>query len=219
MQKSPMKILSLLANCFFLALMPIAAHAQVQFPVPMPSAQMGEIAEYRSVDPYTNLQVGKSWRVELVGGPADRYHLRDVDTGFTSVYTRNWEPCRSLLGSDQVRCGGPLKFPMQAGGTHTFEKIPAPHRRGYRDATCVVQGAEVVTVPAGTFDTVRVDCNGWWSDPLSTVPASGPFKQSIWYSPKISRLLREEFLAIPPRPGAVPLWTRVELVNFIYKAP
>lgn len=212
-EQSPMNIASLLIGLLALS-SAVTARGEVQFPVPPPSSQVGEISEYRNFDPYTGLQVGKTSRTELIEGPADRYKVRNVETGSTWLFTKEWQPCRSLRNSDEIRCGGPFKFPLQVGNEHKIERLPAPHARGYRDATCVVQGAETVAVPAGTFEAVRVDCTGTWTDVFSSEPMSGSYQESIWYAPNISRMIKAEFLGIPSRPGQTPVRTGIELVKF-----
>jgi len=57
-----------------------------------------------------------------------------------------------------------------------------------------VEGWEKVTVPAGTFRALRIECTGRRSAPLSSKGGllAGRFKMNVWFAPEVKRLVRME---------------------------
>jgi hypothetical protein len=58
------------------------------------------------------------------------------------------------------------------------------------DEKCRAASLEMVTVPAGSFQTIRVDCHGF--DKPADAPANR-FEQSRWYSPEVKRLVKSTY--------------------------
>lgn len=97
--------------------------------------------------------------------------------------------------------------PMAVGAPNEAEFLFAPHWDGTAFKTLTVeggsgictsagyrcelriekQGAERITVPAGTFDTIRMD--GWLNIGTALARTEGEF--TIWYSPETRRLVKQ----------------------------
>jgi hypothetical protein len=73
-------------------------------------------------------------------------------------------------------------IPGQAWTMHYREQRPADRQTGERKRTCKVEGEEDVTVPAGTFRTLRITC---------TDDHSGRLVQEIWYGAQVKHWVRE----------------------------
>jgi len=102
----------------------------------------------------------------------------------TMTWTADQKPCRSLGG--QEVCVGGVKFPLQVGTKHSYEKQPWPNGNGHNSGTCEVTGQEKITVPAGAFDTVKIECSGYWNRVVDGT-FSGRFTEALWYAPSVRR--------------------------------
>jgi len=63
------------------------------------------------------------------------------------------------------------------------ETRPADRQTESIERSCTAEAEEVVTVPAGTFSTVRVSCKN---------TRNGAWILTVWYSPQVTHLVREE---------------------------
>lgn len=196
-----------------------ATWAQVQFPVNAPTSKLGEIAKYRNVDLWNNKELWTS-QTELVEIQTDRFVSRvtssDNPQPRASYFTREWQPCRTMQNSDQSVCAGAFKFPLQTGNKHAYEKLPWSNGNGHSSGSCEVKGEEKVTVPAGTFDAVRIECNGFWNRVFGGA-FSGRVIETHWYAPKISRLLKTQYTDYNSGSGGIFNKTQTELTEFIEK--
>lgn len=166
--------------------------AQVQFPVALPSPKVGDIAKYRTIDMWTNKEISTG-QFELVEIQAERLVIRGKSSAeaaeSTGYRTREWNPCRSMQNSEQLVCGGALKFPLQIGNKHNFEKQPWSNRNGHNGAACEVKAEEKITLSAGAFDTVRIECAGFWNYVFGQ-SGNGQLTQSYWYAPAIGQVVK-----------------------------
>ncbi|HSI52873.1 MAG TPA: hypothetical protein VK981_02820, partial [Ramlibacter sp.] len=158
-------------------------------------------------------------QMELVEVQADRYVVR-LSTSVrpepaTVYFTPQWQPCRTMQNSDKAVCTGSLKFPMQVGDKHTYEKLPWNNGNGHSTASCEVKGEEKLTLAAGTFDTVRVECSGFWNRVYGGT-FSGKQSEVAWYAPAISRVVKNEFTNYDAG-GKLDVRERSELVEFAAK--
>ncbi|HSV46669.1 MAG TPA: hypothetical protein VLJ58_12860 [Ramlibacter sp.] len=191
--------------------------AQVQFPVPPPTPKVGEITKYRTVDLWNNSELGRSQN-ELVEVDKDGFVTRFTSTTVTQPrtarFTSEWQPCRSLQNSNSSVCAGSFKFPMQVGNKHSYEKQPWPNGQGHSSGECEVKGTEKLTVPAGSFDTVVIECKGHWNQVFGDA-ISGRQTETYWYAPALARPVRSEYFNFDPR-GKPFTKNRTELVEFIH---
>ena len=195
-----------------------SANAQVQFPVEKPNPKLGDVWKYRTVDLWTNKEQS-TFSTELVGSDADRFTHRFKsslnNTVETSTESNDLAPSRALRNSDQQICIGAFRFPMQLGQKTEYEKQPWANGNGHSSAKCEAKAEEKVTVAAGTFDTVRVECAGFWNRVFDGT-RSGRFSQTIWYSAKVNRSIKTQYLDFDSS-GSPFNKTQTELVEFIAK--
>ena len=193
-----------LARCSLLVLSSIVlvnpAHAQIQSPVAAPAPKVGEIVKYRNIDLWNNKELSTS-ESELVSVEEDAFVSRFKDTinpaPRTNRFNRSWQPCRNMQGSDKAVCAGALSFPMQIGSKHSYDKLPWPSGLGHSSANCEVKSEEKLTVPAGTYDTLRITCSGYWNRVFEGT-FSGRYNETVWYAPAISRLVKSEYFDFQP---------------------
>ena len=106
---------------------------------------------------YTTHQAGSSQPPREIVGGANWSHVRNVNGKETTV-------------------NQPLAFPLSAGKTWTIEYREDHPNKTYHfldwKAVYTVVGVEKVTVPAGTFDAIKVEAEGHWRgefEPTTTV--------------------------------------------------
>ena len=139
--------------------------------------------------------------------------LRDVIAG------ADWSRVRNVNGKETV-VNQPLAFPLVAGKTWTIEyREEHPNKAHHFEewkSTYTVVGIEKVTVPAGTFDAIKVEAEGHWRaemEPSSTViqgaqtsanatsmqtearkvtaePIEGRTYKALWYVPEQRRWVK-----------------------------
>jgi len=189
-------------------------YSQVQFPVELPTPKVGDVAKYRTIDLWTNKEQSTT-QSELVEIKPDRLMSRVTSSTASQVNTvshnREWQPCRSMEGSEQIVCTGSLKFPMKLGNKYSYEKLPYSNGKGWYQASCEVKAEESVMVPAGTFDTVRIECPGYWTN---SGFGNGSMKEIVWYAPKISRYVKLESRNFDASSKPVQM-IQIELVEFV----
>ena len=198
MRRSP-RTLALLAP---LALLAACAAAPVGTPVGSPRFAIGDHWQYRVID---NMRRGAVSQVDaevvaLAGDVATLRVVRD-DNGVRSEWTEEVEPGGALragmLDDSALRRFNPaaalLSFPLEQGKTWrqavpTFRSdIQLPGEiLIYGD----VQGRTPVTVPAGSFDAVRIyrvvqldDASFWRTRTIR--------RDQLWYAPEVKGPVRE----------------------------
>lgn len=118
--------------------------------------------------------------------------------------------CAPMLDSEQEVCARLLQFPIVKGQSVSYERYPLASREGHTQGKCTVAEQESVTVPAGTFDTWRIECQGFWNHRSGS---SGSLRLTAWYAPVAARTAR---IALETRtPGGAPnIKTVTELVSY-----
>ena len=190
--------------------------AQIQFPVAGPTPKLGEIVKYRQTDLWNNTELSTN-ESELVEIEAANFVIRFKSSINPQPVTiradRSWNFCRSMQNSDKPVCDGQYKCPTQVGNKHGYEKQPFPNGLGYQGASCEVKAEEKVTVPAGTFDTLRITCSGFYNRVFDG-NWSGKFNNISWYAPSIGRMVKFQYFDFNPN-GAAFNKQQTELTEFI----
>lgn len=192
------------------------ATAQVQFPVVQPTPKVGEIAKYRTVDLWNNaeLSTSQSDLVEITGERLiTRFKISTDPEPRTNNFNRSWNPCRSLRNSDKVVCDGAIKFPMQVGTKYDFTEMPWTNGQGFSSMKCEIKSEEKLTLAAGAFDTLRIECAGFWTRRFEG-SSSGRASETLWYAPLIGRMVKSQSVSLLPN-GSPNIKTQTELVEFI----
>ena len=209
-------IVSMCVAVFAQLALTASVYAQVQFPVGPPTPKVGDIAKTRTVDLWNNTEVSTS-QSDIVEVQADRLVTRLTSSASsetrTLLFTREWNPCRTMLNSDTLICTGLFKFPLETGKKHSYDKLPNTVGRSHFSATCEVKGAEKVTVAAGAFEVVRIECSGFYNRVFDG-NWSGKFNEVVWYSPAISRIVKSSYNDFNSS-GSAFAKTQTELVEFI----
>ena len=124
-----------------------------------------------------------------------------------------------MRDSEEEHCAGALAFPLHVGDKNSYTKRPWTKGDGYLSADCEVKGIESVTVPAGTFDAFRVDCDGTWQRVFDITPTTGDkgrFEESLWYSPTVGHYVKFTYIGYRPS-GGVYTKEQTELIEFVPK--
>jgi len=200
--------------------LPISAGAQASAVAEPPTPKVGEVWKYQQVDLWNNSQLDV-WEDELVEIQADGLVFRSKSskdaTPKTRYNGRGLAPCRKMRDSDAEMCDGAFAFPLRVGGKHSYDKRPWRNGDGHNSADCEVKDVEKVTVPAGTFDAFRVDCQGAWQRVFGEgLRKSGRTEESHWYSPTVNSLVKSIYRSYT---GSGKLYTQeqTELTEFTPK--
>ncbi|MCM8594513.1 hypothetical protein [Accumulibacter sp.] len=125
-----------------------------------------------------------------------------------------------MRDSDVNMCDGSLAFPLRVGDRKAYEKRPWSSGVGANSAECEVKGIESVSVPAGTFDAFRVQCDGAWTRVFdlraNASSKSGRFEDTIWYAPVVGREVKWTYVDYFG-PGRVYNKKQTELTEFLPK--
>jgi hypothetical protein len=171
---------------------PLAAQPLQEAQVPTP--RVGDVWRYRTRDLWNDRQVGVV-NQRLAETQPDRHVLRvgsSPEREATVLLDHNMVPCYTMKNSSKVQCGGPFSFPMRVGSTHAFDKQPWPNGLGHTSEQCETVAAERVTVPAGTFDTLRIECKGFWTRSFEGT-GSGRVQETFWYAPQVHRSVQSRY--------------------------
>lgn len=102
---------------------------------------------------------------------------------------------------------------MQVGSKHNIKERPWRDGTGYDNAACEVQAEERVTVAAGSYDTFRIVCSGFWTKVFEG-SWSARFNEATLYAPSISRAVKFQLNIFDSR-GQLDTKTQIELVEFV----
>lgn len=135
------------------------------------------------------------------------------------IVGNDWSRLRSVDGQEQV-VNRPFAFPLTTGKTWSLDYSEANPNRNFTSerfvTTYKVVGIERVTVPAGTFDTIKVEATGRWTATLAEAvtgvattrsdgqgvaltnrldrqpvrDATGRIYKAFWYSPVVKRAVK-----------------------------
>lgn len=166
--------------------------AQLREPVERPIFSKGDNWTYRNIDDWTGKETGQSF-LEFVASEGNYLVFRNTNKNTNATTTLRDDldlgACRTLKDAEAPVCGGSYKFPMAVGHKTGYTKLPWPNGAGYDDAKCDVAASEKITVPAGTFDTLRLECDGFSTRRFDGTGTSS-FKFTIWYSPLVKRFAK-----------------------------
>ena len=177
-----------LSFCAILSAMALAACAGPEIQTKPPTADLAP-TEVRVA------QAGDSWvAMNKISGKQESGSVVQVSNGVAvyqgsdgCTYARNaanpfapsvqWKDCGGYTGTMEIVSSEGSILPLQVGAAQTWVG------KGTNDSgdtwddtrTCTVVGVENVTVPAGTFDAFKVDCQASFRD------------RTYYYAPEIGR--------------------------------
>jgi uncharacterized RDD family membrane protein YckC len=187
--------------------------------VASPAIHVGDRYTYETVDS-ADSRVNNITTREIIGISQGVVMQRSVNTksGYTRLirYDTNWNVMSSGTPSgDESVFSPPLKyfdFPLAVGKTweaHAMETNPKTGQTRSHTLRARVEAQETITVPAGTFDTLKI---------VSGTEAVGADKHltgtdTSWYAPSVRRTVRSELVTFGGDSGGSS--TRVvQLLNY-----
>jgi len=81
----------------------------------------------------------------------------------------------------------PVAFPLSVGlswDMKYLETRPTEQQTENVERRCVAEGEEALTVPAGTFATIRIVCKNMRNNSWVT---------TVWYSPEVNHMVKDEY--------------------------
>ena len=192
------------------AFSPAVAEPAPTTPAPQPAS--GDTWIYRSVDAYTDLETARR-SATFVRRDAKSlvFRVTDLKTGIESTVQRSLSLGRCASRRGVEICADPYLFPIQIGQSHGFQDMPAGNST--HDLDCVAKAYEKVTVPAGTFDAFRIECEGRWSVKTSDYHFRGRLWNSHWYAPAVQQEVRVVWRTYRNN-GGIDFYSRDELLEF-----
>jgi hypothetical protein len=167
-----------------------ASFAQTNTTAERPALTAGDAWTYRQMDGWSGVEQSQSTRTFLEkNGDRLKFSRTDDPSDADSFENLDLNPCRSLKNSTDVTCAGPLSFPLTVGQKILYENLVFSNKLGHAAGTCIVKVIEKVTVPAGTFDSFRIDCDEQWIRKLEG-SGGGTTKYTLWYSPIVKRSVK-----------------------------
>jgi hypothetical protein len=175
---------------------------QVGGSVEQPDIQVGDRWRYQVTDLFTNIKTSVTIEVHQV--TPDRIHTRTVEQpaettagavtpqGIVEVWDRNW----NQVQRNEVRFKPyfpTYRFPLEVGKAWSG-KVAFDVADGVTLAFEVesrVTRWEQITVPAGTYDTVRVVMKGYY-DASGSMGGNGTVSNVFWYAPAIRQIVRQQ---------------------------
>jgi hypothetical protein len=96
-----------------------------------------------------------------------------------------------------------LAFPLFVGKTWEYEytAVDASGNRTLQTRNAKVETWEVVAVPAGTFNALKVVVDGRWRAPIRDAMFTGKVTETLWYSPEAKRWVKREVTSRTPEGG------------------
>jgi hypothetical protein len=166
----------------------LAQSAQVE----RPELSVGDRWSYVAKDVVPR-QESKSTR-EVESKQDSAYVVRDSNEDARGVSTRarrfslHLNRLRTING--QPSDSGWFQFPLVLGKNYSAKElwVNSAGDSGYDEMTYTIVGMEKVTVPAGKFETVRVEGDGRWFN--TSVNRSDKKTVTLWYAPEAKAMIR-----------------------------
>ena len=189
-----------------------SAFAQPSPSTAAPQPASGDTWIYRSVDAYTDLETARKSATFLRQDAGFLvFRLTDLKTGIESTVRRSPSLGRCARRGGVEICSDAYLFPIQIGQSHGFQDMPTGDST--HDLDCVAKAYEKVTVPAGTFDAFRIECEGRWSVKTSDFIFRGRLWNSHWYAPTVQQEVRVVWRRYRNN-GGIDFYSRDELLEF-----
>ena len=165
-----------------------------------PALAIGDTWTYRVTDGTTGLEINehRDTIVDIAGDAiwVERTVLHTPNSDRPGKPTR-WATDSSWAGVNPARIGDYFlfKFPMAVGKTwdSEFTVKYKDGRESHRHNWAEVESLEAVTVPAGTFDALKVVHTERLVENFSDGVLNRRVKDIYWYDPKVMRHVRREY--------------------------
>jgi len=169
--------------------------AAIKGPIAQPVWKVGNEWAYRYESPSgTGTFVWRLDRIETLAN--ERHYVIRADTREIFYRIADYGLTKETLDGKTVREISPstwrfVAFPLSVGLSWDMKYVEArPTEQPENvERRCVAEGEEAVTVPAGTFATIRVVCND---------SRNNSWVITVWYSPEVKHMVKDEY---PVRTG------------------
>lgn len=154
--------------------------------------------KYRVVDLWKKSEIG-TMEKEVTEVTPDGYRtsLRGAATrSFSDVVKPNASHVRAMPGTASRNSTfeySPLRLPLQDGATWQYSDYWPSQYGGAavkNDLKCIAKASERIKVPAGEYDTQRIECKGVWRSPSGW---GGSTEEVYWYAPAVKWLVRQRY--------------------------
>ncbi len=192
-----------MASCFNLYAQDDNKMSQANAQVDRPTFIKGDTWTYRVLNAWTDKEL-RQYQLDFTEVDVDSLvlQLTNKTTNTVSTFRTDLDlnACRSMQDAKEVICMGPYKFPLSTGQKTSYDKYPNEDGSGFIQGDCRVEGAEKVTVPAGSFNTYKIGCRGFWTNKFGRIAnvafgstAEGSFYEAIWYAPNVKRFVKSYY--------------------------
>jgi hypothetical protein len=161
-------------------------------PIIKPEWNVGSEWAYRSESPSGSQTF--VWRLDRIENLANEPHYviragsreifyRVADRGYTKEIFYG-KTVREVSPSGSWRW---VTFPLQVGLSWDMKYVesrPTEQQTRTIERRCVAEAEEALTVPAGTFATIRIVCKN---------SQTGAWVSTQWYSPEVTHIVKDEF--------------------------
>jgi hypothetical protein len=185
-----------LGTAIALACLLIVRHAYAETVLNAPEVHVGDSWTYSHTDGFTNEVTAEVRRRVVDVSDTEITTIQEIKgtkDQRTIYYDRNWNTVDDGMVKYTPSLDS-LRFPLHASDIWKRKyqgRVLTTGREGVCYVTGKVAGQESVTVPAGTFDTVKiqdqVECQGTDADTVVRT-----FKNTVWYAPSVKRVVRNE---------------------------
>jgi hypothetical protein len=135
-----------------------------------------------------------TWRVDRIENLANEPHYV-IRAGSREIFYRVADRglTKETLNGKTVREISPpaawkwVSFPLQVGlswDMKLVETTPTQQQTRNIERRCLAEAEEALTVPAGTFATIRIVCRN---------SHTGAWLSTLWYAPEVTHMVKEEF--------------------------
>ncbi|MDI1238660.1 MAG: hypothetical protein PSV26_14355 [Polaromonas sp.] len=170
------------------------AHGQITFPVDRPAVQVGDRWKASALDGFSKVATGSREEVVALVGIDSISTTRKTDgtPSESYLYDLDWNRLSDVKG--RIEKEQRYAFPLVLGKTWSasWNWINSRGREGQIEMTYTVAGTERITVPAGTYETVKIEGKGVWKNRSSG--SSGVAVETVWYSPIAKRYVRSTWV-------------------------
>jgi len=122
-----------------------------------------------------------------------------ITAGTREIFYRvaDFEFTKEILDGKTVRqispsIWRPVAFPLSVGQSWDMKYLetrPTEPQTENVERRCVAEGEEALTVPAGTFATIRIVCKNM---------RTNSWVMTVWYAPEVKHMVKDEY---PVRTG------------------
>ena len=199
-------LLAALTGCTTLSPIPAAPTPTVTPAAPgeknalMPRFKPGQQWAYRRVDLWRNQEIER-FHQEISREEAGRWKLvwtiiESEDRQRRGSVTEESFSAATHGFADPGLSGqhDPLRFPLSPGKAWDFAYTATVKTNTIKvTQRAMVTGWETVTVPAGSFRTLRVEHRGTYSATDGSFRWSGKISETYWYAPMAQRIVKREY--------------------------